>query len=136
MHGRPHRLALHACILLLGLALAATAAQAQGVYRVVGPDGAVTFTDRPPDAAARVEPLVRSGAPPASPALPPGLREVAARFPVVLYTVPQCAPCDRGGNCCARAVSRTKSAWPTRRLTPTPGCAPWEAPTVRVHGAP
>ncbi len=96
MPSRPCRLAPRACTLLLGLALAATAVHAQGIYRIVGPDGSVSFTDRPPAAAARIEPLGRAGAAPAAPALPPGLREVAARFPVVLYTVPQCAPCDRG----------------------------------------
>lgn len=96
---RLRRPPLRACALLLGLLLAAAAgpaAQAQGVYRVVGPDGSVTFTDRPPGTAARVEPLGRTGAAAVSPALPPALREAVARFPVLLYTVPQCAPCDRG----------------------------------------
>ena len=30
------------------MALASVVAQAQGVYRIVGPDGKVTFSDRPP----------------------------------------------------------------------------------------
>jgi len=83
-------------LLLSGLVFAATAAHAQGLYRIVGPDGSVTFTDRPPRAdAGRAEPLARGGGP-APVLLPPGLREPAARFPVVLYTVPDCPPCDRG----------------------------------------
>ncbi len=86
--------------LLVVLAAAAMPAPAQGLYKIVAPDGTVTYTDRPPPAgSARVQPLGRSGAPSAavgSGQLPAGLREVAARFPVVLYTVANCAPCDRG----------------------------------------
>ncbi len=68
---------------------------AQTLYRVTAPDGSVTFTDRPPASAARVEPIGR-GAAATAPALPPALRDAASRFPVVLYTIPDCAPCERG----------------------------------------
>jgi glutaredoxin len=82
------------------LALATLPAAAQGLYKIVAPDGTVTYTDRPPPAgSARVQALGRSGAPGASSGvatLPAGLREAVARFPVVLYTVPNCAPCERG----------------------------------------
>lgn len=84
--------------LLLGAALAVAAAAsagAQTLYRVTAPDGSVTFTDRPPASATRVEPIGRGAAAP-SPTLPPALRDAASRFPVVLYTIPDCAPCDRG----------------------------------------
>ena len=79
------------------LMLAAASAQAQ--FKVVGPDGRITYTDRPPPAVeGRAAPVK---APPgadrvASPALPPVLREPATRFPVTLYTAPECAPCDAG----------------------------------------
>ncbi len=69
-------------------------------YKVVGPDGSVTYTDRPPVASnVKVTPLGRSGAPvPAAPAstLPAELRAVAQRHPVTLYTSNNCQPCDSG----------------------------------------
>lgn len=82
--------------------LACGAAQAQGVYRSVGPDGRVTFSDRPPvDASARPSALK----PPQGPAgasdnstLPYELRQIAARFPVTLYTASDCAPCNTARN--------------------------------------
>ena len=93
---------------LTGTAMAATllagalsAVQAQGVYRIVGPDGKVTFSDRAPAAAA--QPALRGGAASAvAPAggqeaslsaLPYDLRQTALRFPVTLYTSAECAPC-------------------------------------------
>lgn len=78
------------------IVVAAAAAGAQTLYKVTAPDGAVTFTDRPPASALRVEPVGRADASAATPALPPALRDAAIRFPVVLYTIPDCAPCDRG----------------------------------------
>jgi glutaredoxin len=82
-------------VVLAGLALPAAA-----LYKVVLPDGSVIYTDRPPgDAAARVSPLGRGAVrDPATPqdTLPPELRQVAARFPVTLYSAADCAPCDAG----------------------------------------
>ncbi len=89
-------LALAACGLMA--LLAALPAQAQ--YKIVGPDGRVTYTDRPPSPqeapAARREPLPAAATPTGggNPPLPLALRQTAARFPVVLYTVADCAPCD------------------------------------------
>jgi len=80
-------------------ALAGGSAQAQQVYRSVGPDGRVTFSDRSPtDAAAqpagaRSTTTVEGGAP-----LPYELRQIAARFPVTLYTGSDCAPCASARN--------------------------------------
>lgn len=76
--------------------LAALPAQAQ--YKVVGPDGKVTYTDRPPPSnTARVTSL-GSRAPvtgPTDQALPLELREPAAKYPVTLYTVTgACEPCQ------------------------------------------
>ena len=80
------------------LMLAAASAQAQ--FKVVGPDGRITYTDRPPPATeGRAAPVKGPpGADRAAPApvLPVALREPAARFPVILYTAPDCAPCDAG----------------------------------------
>lgn len=87
---------LAALAALLGCAsLWGTASQAQ-VFRIVGPDGKVTFTDRPP-ADARAAPQVAArgsnsgGSSMAT--LPAELRSAASRFPVTLYTAADCAPC-------------------------------------------
>lgn len=75
-------------------ALWGAAADAQ-VFRVVGPDGKVTFTDRPPpNANARPAPVVTLGGSGSSTAtLPMELRTAASRFPVTLYSGADCAPC-------------------------------------------
>jgi glutaredoxin len=82
-------------LLLVGLSLPAAA-----LYKVVGPDGRVTYTDRPPgDSGARVSTLNReAGNEVVSPQdiLPYELRQAAARYPVTLYTSADCAPCDAG----------------------------------------
>ena len=77
-------------------ALFATAAlvslPALAQYKVVGPDGKVTFTDRPPvEKDTRVAPVSASpGAAPATANLPYELRQVVQKYPVVLYTGPDC----------------------------------------------
>lgn len=74
---------------------------AQQVYRIVGPDGKVTFSDKPPqDAKANVQattPAATAGAG-AGASLPFELRNTANRYPVTLYTGPNCAPCGSGRN--------------------------------------
>ena len=71
---------------------------AQAQYKVVGPDGKVTYTDRaPPPSTAKVTSLgsraIASG--PTDPALPLELRDPAAKYPVTLYTVTgACEPCQ------------------------------------------
>lgn len=76
------------------------AANAQ-VYRIVGPDGRVTFSDKPPPpdvkaSAAPVVPMAGGGA--ASSTLPFELRTTVNRYPVVLYSGANCAPCDIARN--------------------------------------
>ena len=86
----------------LALLLVATApAWAQGLFRIVGPDGRVTYSDRPPpEASANVTPMTPGFSPrrpdntPA--AWPEELRQAAARYPVTLYTTPGCEPCGSG----------------------------------------
>lgn len=96
----PHR-AVFSTSLLLALLAGVGGAQAQ--YKVVGPDGKITYTDRPPtQGGSQVQPLRPGGGPagpitpPAGAALPAELRPVVARFPVLLYTSADCAPCDAG----------------------------------------
>jgi glutaredoxin len=82
-----------AAALFAGTALAAGLAQAQ-VYRVIGPDGKVTFTDRPPvegKAAAAPSAPTAGGAPST---LPAEVRKAAGQYPVTLYAGSDCAPCD------------------------------------------
>ena len=78
-------------------ALLATAAQAQQVHRIVGPDGKVTFSDRAPeDKKAQSTVLsTASGGAASNPALPTELRQIASRFPVTLYTGESCSPCQQ-----------------------------------------
>lgn len=81
---------------LLGLVLSA---QAQGVYRIVGPDGKVTFSDQSPPANTSAQPVgsaTRGSAASANAQLPFELRQIVNRFPVTLYAGPDCAPCNSG----------------------------------------
>lgn len=81
------------------MTLACAAAQAQGVYRIVGPDGKVTFSDRPPaEGSAQTVRSTGAASPAANDNLPPGLRQVATRFPVTLYTGNDCTPCTSARN--------------------------------------
>lgn len=85
---------------LLGLSLLALPLLAQGVYRIVGPDGKVTFSDQPPpDTATRAGGSGNTGNTSAGAGqLPYELRQVASRYPVTLYTGKDCAPCNSGRN--------------------------------------
>ena len=93
-----HAWALTGLVLVLGLA--ALSASAQGVYRIVGPDGRVTYSDQPPPAA-NARPVGTGATASASEAnaqLPFQLGQVVGRFPLSLYTSSQCAPCNSGPN--------------------------------------
>jgi glutaredoxin len=95
LHPTRRRAGLGASLLVASLALAALPAAAQ--YKLVAPDGSVTYTDRPPaDASAKVSSLGRPNVVEAAPqdALPPDLRQAAARFPVTLYSTADCPPCE------------------------------------------
>jgi glutaredoxin len=76
--------------------IAVSAAQAQ--YKVVGPDGKITYTDRPPASANGKVTAIGSrstGGGSVDVALPLELRQPAARYPVTLYTMTgACGPCD------------------------------------------
>ncbi|MBP8019417.1 MAG: glutaredoxin family protein [Hylemonella sp.] len=85
------------CVRLLtftALLVALGVAHSQSVYRIVGPDGKVTFSDRPP-AAGKDTPAgtrVTSGGA-TNPSLPYELKLTVAKFPVTLYTSANCNPC-------------------------------------------
>jgi glutaredoxin len=79
--------------------LAALAFPALAQYKVIGADGSVTYTDRPPaPGSGQITTLNRRGEAPAAAdaVLPLELRQVVSRFPVTLYTSTDCAPCDSG----------------------------------------
>jgi glutaredoxin len=96
-HGKCPAAVAHFALVVVA-ALAAMPAAAQ--YKVVNPDGSVTYTDRPPPpgANARITQMGRSAAAPApgaeAPALPADLRQVVQRYPVVLYTSADCPSCE------------------------------------------
>lgn len=80
----------------LAAAVAAGAAQAQPVYRIVGPDGRVTYSDKPPTAATVPSSMgALSTVAAGDPALPAELRSVAAKAPVTLYTNARCDSCGQ-----------------------------------------
>lgn len=93
-----HAAPLPALLATALLALASAGAQAQPVYRIVGPDGKVTFSDRAPDTKAQPSTAAAAPAAPTNAALPYELRQVASRFPVTLYTGSDCAPCTSARN--------------------------------------
>lgn len=96
MNGSTPRRPAQAALFALA-ALAALPAAAQ--YKVVGPDGKVTYTDRAPSSRdGKVSTLGgRAEAPAAETPLPAELRQPASRYPVTLYTTSgACEPCDAG----------------------------------------
>jgi glutaredoxin len=79
----------------VALALAGTAAGALAqAYRVVGPDGRVTYTDRPPTAA-QAAPGGGTGTETVGTGLPYQTRQAMAKYPVSLYAGKNCGPCDQ-----------------------------------------
>ena len=78
---------------------AAVGAQAQTIYRIVGVDGKVTFSDKPPVSAEQGK-IAGTGVGAtggvSGSALPFELRQIANKFPVTLYTSPDCGPCGSG----------------------------------------
>jgi glutaredoxin len=83
-------------IALLGLTLSTSA---QTIYRIMGADGKVTFSDKPPNtsAAGKASASASTNSAEASGAgLPFELRQATSRFPVTLYSGADCAPCADG----------------------------------------
>jgi glutaredoxin len=91
----------HPVALMALLLVATSAVWAQSIFRSVDANGRITYSDKPPAAAATPE---RSSAVSGTnsaddntAALPYLLRQVATAFPVTLYTGPSCGePCSAG----------------------------------------
>ena len=92
------RCVLRLTSLLLALASGAAPVMAQTIYRIVGPDGKVSFSDRAPAADAKATATSAGGRPIGAQdnALPYELRQVATRYPVNLYSGASCVPCNSG----------------------------------------
>lgn len=86
--------------LALTIGCFASNSMAQQVYRIVGPDGRITFSDQPPPSSSNAKVTsgvgYRGGADNSATALPPELREPASKYPVTLYTGNNCGPCSAG----------------------------------------
>lgn len=83
---------------VLAASFFANVSQAQQIYRIVGADGKVTFSDRPPAASSANVSSAGANAAGGSAAagLPFELRQVASKYPVTLYTGDNCGPCNSG----------------------------------------
>lgn len=83
---------------LLAVALAMACLPAHALYKVVGPDGKITYTDRADTAAAgnRITTINPDTGSAAASALPFELRQLVSRYPVTLYVGSSCQPCDLG----------------------------------------
>ena len=88
---RPQRLLRLATVAML-LGGAAVGALAQ--YKIVGPDGKVTYTDKPPTAADIKIPANGGNAAPTTGGLPYETRQAMTKFPVTLYSTKDCPVCD------------------------------------------
>lgn len=126
---------------LLALSALAMCLPAHALYKVVGPDGKVTYTDRVPGPSdGRITPLGASGnAVGESVDLPFELRQVATRYPVTLYSFADCTPCDsarallrqRGIPYAEKLVLTEQDATALQRLTGTR-----EGPTLMIGQQP
>ena len=90
-----------ACLIATLVATLVISLPAWSAYKVVGPDGKVTYTDRPPTSSqAQVQMISPSGSVGSGGAelasLPAALRQPASRYPVTLYAAKNCPPCDSG----------------------------------------
>jgi glutaredoxin len=97
---RPLPTALSRAALTLAVVLLAVPAHAQ--FKVIGPDGKVTYTDREPNASeGKVVPIgsraIAAAPAAAEPELPFEVRQAVTRYPVTLYvTTDACDPCNAG----------------------------------------
>lgn len=98
---RPQHRVRSVCMALAALAMscASTVGSAQTIYRIMGPDGKVIFSDKPPaptDQGKLVGPGAGARSDASGAGLPFELRQVVAKYPVILYTSAGCSPCESG----------------------------------------
>lgn len=118
------------------LALAAVFAtlatpSANAMYKVVHPDGRISYSDRPPEqaaggkSAARVTSVTPGSSAPNDVALPYEVRQAAQRFPVTLYTAEGCDPCVQA----RELLTRRGIPFSERRASTPADRAAWKATT-------
>jgi len=107
---------LKPCLLSLCLTVTTAGMQAPAwaLYKVVGPDGSVSYSDRPP-LTGKAKALRTADGGTDTAVLPYELRKAAERFPVLLYSSSTCTPCDTG-----RALLKSRGI-PFRELTVNTG---------------
>jgi glutaredoxin len=102
----------HRLLMVAAATLITGAAWAQ--YKVVGPDGKITYTDTPPPTG-KAQPVGRpAGEGADTENLPYELRQVVGRYPVTLYTTGSCGACDA-----ARSLLRQRGVPFTERTVNT-----------------
>lgn len=116
---KPSTWAVSAALTALATLLALTVpqVQAQAVFRIVAPDGRVTFSDKPPapsDKATKLDASGRASAA-AGAELPFELRAIVNRYPVMLYSSEGCDPCNNG-----RALLKSRGIPFAERTITTP----------------
>lgn len=83
-------------IAALSMMLAAVAAPAMAQFKWVAPDGSVTYSDQPPPAGVQVTATQSAPAPRSREGdVPASLRQAAEKYPAILYTTAECAPCQQ-----------------------------------------
>ena len=82
----------HRLLMVAAATLITGAAWAQ--YKVVGPDGKITYTDTPPPTGKAQSVGRPAGEGVDTENLPYELRQVVGRYPVTLYTTSNCGACD------------------------------------------
>ena len=89
---RPLELAIALALPTLMLAAAPAAAQ----YKWVASNGAVTYSDQPPPPGVDGRAMNTKGAARGDDGgMPAALRDATSKYPVVLYTTPNCTPCQQ-----------------------------------------
>jgi len=83
--------------LLLSMFLLASTAQAQ-LYKSVGPDGKVTYSDTPPAANQKLVETKTIASSQDVTNFPYELKLAASKNPVTIYTAASCSPCNDGKN--------------------------------------
>ncbi|NDY92201.1 DUF4124 domain-containing protein [Ideonella livida] len=85
---------------LAGLLLLLSASPLLAQYRIVGPDGKVTYSDQPPPPGSTGTtlrlPTETGGGAPSTANLPKALADAVRQFPVTLYARKDCRACDMG----------------------------------------
>jgi glutaredoxin len=93
--GRAARTASLMRLAAVALLLGGTTVAALAQYKIVGPDGKVTYTDKPPTAQDIKLPSGGGATDSGSPGVPYATRQAMAKYPVTLYAAKNCSPCDQ-----------------------------------------